>query len=153
MKIKQSILILLFGITTYFLSKISNNYEMSALSYISSDGKEQFIEQTNFILPLEIIFILCTCFYIFSLIQSKMISFWFGIIHLFLSLFSYICVVFIIDDMFMAVFTRSYYSFSHLNPSSSTNNVENNKIELIVLLLVFILGQYFLYKNIRNTIK
>ena len=57
MKIKQSILILLFGITTYFLSKISNNYEISALSYISSDGKEQFIEQTNFILPLEIIFI------------------------------------------------------------------------------------------------
>jgi hypothetical protein len=120
---------------------------------MTPDGKEQIIEQINFILPLEIIFIFCACFYIFSFLKEKPINFWFGIAHLFLSLFSYICAIVIIDDTFIAVFTRRYYSFSHLNLNFLTNNIQNNKMELIILLLIFILGQYFLYRNIRNATK
>ncbi len=150
-KISSLILILLCALTTYFLFKLSYNQSTSLVTLYDSNDKEQIIERTNYFTPLSYSFLIITCLYLLLSIQGKIISLWLGIVHLVLSVVTLFYGFIIIDPSLVNLLSRRYYSFSGFD--SPEINIQKNKLELCVLLVVFVLGQYFLVRNIRQAIK
>jgi hypothetical protein len=150
-KISSLILIFLCALTTYFLFKLSYNQSTSLVTLYDSNGKEQIIERTNYFTPLSYSFLIITCLYLLLSIQGKMISLWLGMAHLVLSVVSLFYGLIIIEPSIVHLLSRRYYSFSGFD--SPEINIQKNKLQLYVLLVVFVLGQYFLVRNVRQAIK